>query len=401
MSVTLDVDDEEIPGLDAAGRPDPGYAARLGLVPAPAGRRSAAFAVDAAGFALLAIPAMIGLVQLAGVIVAAGGDVSTFDADAAKPALILVIVGQALTAVYGLVQLILHGRIGRTIGKAALGLRSVGVARFGAPGFWRVVLRALVLWTSQVVLPVIGPAVMFASSSWDPEHRGRSWLDRVGRCYVVDVRRGLDPRDAKALRHARRALDAEPVADVPSLPSLASDRPIGDDLFIPSYRSSSGVVAPATDGGGGWTPPALAPSPPQPAPGVAPAPVVAPAPAGLEVRGAPAVEWVLEFDDGSRVASAASGLLGRGPVAAPGEAADQLVPLVDESMRLSKTHAGYGIDESGFWLCDRGSRNGVVVTLPDGGTRSLVPGVRTQVPAGARVTLGGRSFTLAQRSGGG
>lgn len=390
MSVTLDVDDEPIPGLDADGRPDPTYAERLGLVPAPAGRRSAAFATDAAGFALLAIPMMIGAAQLAGLVVAAGGDVSSIDAAAATPAFILLIVGQGLTTVYGLVQLILHGRTGRTIGKAALGLRSVDAVRFGVPGFWRVVLRALVLWVGQLVLPVVGPAVLFASSSWDPGHRGRSWLDRVGRCYVVDVRRGLDPRDAKALRHARRALEAEPVTDAPRQPSLASDRPVGDGLFIPSYRSSSGVVASAPDAAGAWTPPELVPSEVSSA---------APAPAPGTAAPTPSAEWVLEFDDGSRVVAAASGLLGRGPVAAPGEPADQLVPLIDESMRISKTHAGYGIDANGFWLCDRASRNGVVVTLPDGATRSLPPGVRTPVPAGARVTLGGRSFTVTHGIG--
>lgn len=398
MSVTLDIDDEVVPGLGADGRPDPAYAERLGLVPAPAGRRAAAFATDAAGFALLAIPSMIGLVQLAGPVVAAGGDESRLDAAAAMPALVLLAIGQGLVTVYGLVQLLLHGRTGRTIGKAALGLRSVNVVRFGVPGFWRIVLRTLVLWLAQLVLPLVGPAVLFASSSWDPEHRGRSRLDRVGRCYLVDIRRGLDPRDAKALRHARRALEADPVTDVPSLPSLASDRPVGDGLFIPSYRSSSGVVAAAYDGAGAWTPPELAPA--AAAPASVPAPT-APAPAAVaaSVPAAGGTEWVLEFDDGARVVAAASGLLGRGPAAAPGESADQLVPLVDESMRLSKTHAGYGIDANGFWLCDRGSRNGVVVTLPDGATRSLPPGVRTPVPADARVTLGGRSFRVTRGTG--
>ena len=393
MSVTLDVDDEVVPGLDADGRPDPAYAERLGILPAPAGRRSAAFATDAAGFALLAIPTTIGLVQLSGPMLAAGGDVSRLDAAEVMPSAVLLIVGQGLTAVYGLVQLILHGRTGRTIGKAALGLRSVNVAHFGVPGFWRIVLRALTLWLAQLLLPLVGPAVVFASSSWDPERRGRSWLDRVGRCYLVDVRRGLDPRDAKALRHARRALEAGPVTDVPSLPSLASDRPVGDDLFIPSYRSSSGVVASAPDGAGSWTPPELVSSS---------ATVAASTRATMPASTAPAppvTDWVLEFDDGSRVVAAASGLLGRGPVAAPGEPADQLVPLIDESMRISKTHAGYGIDADGFWLCDRASRNGVVVTLPDGATRSLPPGVRTPVPAGARVTLGGRSFMVTHGSG--
>lgn len=379
MSVTLDVDDEPTPGLDADGRPDPSYAVRLGLVPAPAGRRSAAFALDAFVWVVLAAPGIVAGAQLAGPLLAGGPSAGGLGALPALP-LILLAASQGVLLVYGLVQLVLHGRRGRTLGKAALGLRSVGVARFGAPGFWRVVLRALVLGASQVVLPVIGPAIMFASSGWDRQQRGRSWLDAVGGCYVVDVRAGLDPFDAKALRHARRALDSEPATDAPRLPSLASDRPAGEELFIPSARSSSGVVSAVPDGEGAWTPPELVPSAaPASSPGLA--------------------AWTLVFDDGTRVAASAQGLLGRNPAPASGEAAGQLVPLVDESMRISKTHASYGVDDGGFWVLDRSSKNGTFVEPPGGTATRLAPGVRTSVPAGARVALGGRSFTVTMASG--
>ena len=76
------------------------------------------------------------------------------------------------------------------------------------------------------------------------------------------------------------------------------------------------------------------------------------------------------------------------------------MPLVDDSMRISKTHAAYGVDGDGFWVVDRASKNGVVVTSPDGGARTLPPGARIPVPAGARVTLGGRSFTVNRSPGG-
>jgi hypothetical protein len=183
------------------------------------------------------------------------------------------------------------------------------------------------------------------------------------------------------------------------LPSLASDRPVGDELFIPSARSSSGVVS-ATADGAAWSPPELAgagtstlqasPAPPA-SPGPAAAPPVAP----------PArPEWVLEFDDGSRVVAGASGLMGRGPAPAPDEQCDQLLPLVDDTMRISKTHAAYGVDDRGFWVVDRASKNGVLVTSTNGATRAVPPGQRTPVPAGARVTLGGRSFTVTHGPGG-
>ncbi|RZS64282.1 FHA domain-containing protein [Agromyces ramosus] len=401
MSVTLDVDDEPTPGVDADGRPDPAYAAALGLVPAPAGRRSAAFALDAAVWVALALPGIIGAVLL---LTAVGGGrdaIGIAASGASALPLVLIAVSQVLLAAFGLTQLVLHGRTGRTLGKAAFGIRSVGVAGFGPAGFWRITLRALVLWGAQVVLPFIGPALLFASSGWDPEHRGRSWLDRIGGCYALDVRVGLDPFDARALRHARREAARPPAAATRALPSLASDRAPDEHTFIPASRSSSAVVA---SGLGEWQPPALA------APGAAPAPSTA-APASSDAatlnRGtssppATAGAFVLRFDDGTAVAAAPRGLLGRAPadVAArpPAEATGRppavLVPLDDDSMRISKTHAEFGVTDGRFWVADRASKNGTVVELPGGAERSLGAGERIELPVGSAVRLGGRRFTV-------
>lgn len=402
----MHVDDAPTPGLDAAGRPDPAYAARLGLRPAPTGRRSAAFALDATAWVVLAVPGLVGAALLAGALLGGPGPADP------TAAIVLLSVSQGVLLVFATVQLVLHGRRGLTLGKAALGLRSVGVAQFGAPGFWHVVLRVLVLCAGQLVLPVVGPALLFASSAWDPERRGRSWLDRVGSCWAIDVRRGLDPLDARALRHARRGLDAPAAADAPSLPSLASDRNPGEELFIPSARSSSGVVSAAPAEAGAWMPPPLGPTAAPEPPGAASA---APDPSGAasaepNPAGAASVEpepagaasvasIVLVFDDGTRVPVAAGGLLGRSPALTPEDSGARLVPLVDESMRISKTHAAYGIDGGGLWLVDRASRNGTFVELPDGSSRRLPPWERTTVPTGARVALGSRSFTVTEASG--
>lgn len=396
MSVTMDVVDEPVPGLDADGRPDPAYAARLGLVPAPAGRRSAAFALDALVWVVLAVPGAIAAVLL----VAAGvGGPAAVAADALLPVVVLA-MSQGLLAIYATVQLVLHGRRALTLGKAAFGLRSVGVARFGPPGFWRVVLRALILCGGQLALPFVGPAVLFSSSGWDPERRGRSWLDRAGRCYVIDVRHGLDPLDARALRHARRVLDAPATAEAAPLPSLASDRG-GAELFIPSARSRSGVVSAAPAEPGAWTPPPLGVSTDRADGGASAAPAVpaASAPAPTASTSTTSAAVVLVFDDGMRLAASATGLLGRNPAPGPGETPGQLVPLVDDSMRISKTHAAYGVDHVGFWLLDRSSKNGTFVELPDGSSVRLAPGVRTPVPVGARIALGGRSFTVTMAPG--
>ena len=399
----MHVEDAPVPGLDASGRPDPAYAARLGLRPAPTGRRAAAFALDAAAYVLAASPAIVGAVLLANAIV--GSDAATgVDPSSLVLPLVLVAVGQVLVAAFGITQLALHGRRGVTLGKRALGLRSVQVADFGRAGFWRVVLRVLVLWASQVVLPLVGPALMFASGLWDPEQRGRSWLDRVGRCWVVDVREGLDPFDLKALRHARRQLDA-PAASVARMPSLATDRAIDEQTFIPQARSASGVVA-AVPEAGAWTPPPIAgpavAAPAAAASAVVPATAAAPAAPAVPAAAAapataPARAAVFAFDDGSRFDAAGTGLLGRRPARAEGDPASiLLVPLADDSMGISKTHARFDVDDAGVWITDRWSRNGTSVAAPGRAPVELVPGARTRVDGGTKVELGGRWFVVEE-----
>ncbi|WP_203581804.1 RDD family protein [Microbacterium hibisci] len=211
----------------------PEAAAALGIVPAATGIRSLAFAIDAAIWLLLASPAVIGAVMIA------LGDTSFVGP-------LLIVIGAALPLLFGLLQLVLHGRRGVTAGKAAMRLRSIDVDDFGRVGFWRVVLRILVLWASGIV-PLVGPALMFASGVWDPQDRGRSILDRVGRCWVIDARAGLDPFDAKALRHARRAAAGRPDQSE-ELPSMASDADAAVALRIPGARSRAGVVGPGSTG---------------------------------------------------------------------------------------------------------------------------------------------------------
>lgn len=208
-------------------------AAALGIVSAGQGIRSLAFAIDAAIWLLLASPAVVGAVMLT-------------LGDRSFVGVLLIVVGAVLPLLFGLLQLVLHGRRGVTAGKASMRLRSISAADLGPAGFWRVVLRALVLWASSVV-PVVGPAVMFASGLWDPQQRGRSILDRVGGCWVIDARAGLDPFDAKALRHARRAAAGRPEQSE-DLPSMASDADAATALRIPGARSRAGVVGPGSTG---------------------------------------------------------------------------------------------------------------------------------------------------------
>ncbi|SDR75219.1 FHA domain-containing protein [Agromyces flavus] len=393
--------DEPLPGLRPDGRPDPAYAAALGLRPAPSGRRAGAFSLDALAWVVASVPAVIGWVLLVPAVAGSGGAVGAADVAALVGPLVLVAVGQVLVAILGITQLALHGRRGVTIGKASFGLRSVNVSSFERPGFWRVVLRALVLWAAQLVLPVAGPALCFASGLWDPEGRGRSCLDRIGRCWVLDVRHALDPFDAKALRHARRQVEAAPLAERPVLPSLATDRAIDERTFIPAARSSSGVVAAppvaaepdATPAPGAWSPPPIgASAPAAPARSAPSAPF--PFQATPSAPGARA-SATLVFSDGARLAASGTTLLGRTPArgdADPVEAA--LLPLVDPSMGLSKTHAAVEVDARGVRVTDRWSSNGTEVVAPDGGVQVLEPGVPHTVPAGSSVRLGGLEFRV-------
>ncbi len=414
---------------------DPASAARLGLVPAGTGYRSLAFAIDLAIWLLLAAPAVMGAIMLA------LGDRSLVP-------VILVIAGAALSGLFALVQLITHGRRGVTAGKAAMRLRSVSAADLGRPGFWRVVLRALVLAASTIVLIVVGPALLFASGLWDPQRRGRSILDRIGGCWLIDARAGLDPFDAKALRHARRAL-RDRADDGEDLPSMASGAPESVALRIPDARSRAGVVGPGGTGAQ-WElarsdddlsvidgvpgadaaappPTAVAPSaagsapfapgaagfdaasaafaPPATTattgPGVAaaaaaPAEVV-PSSAAAPANGLRRAQAMIRFDDGSVVRVPVLGLIGRDPEAAAGETPDALVRLEDPQRLMSKTHASFGQDAEGVWVGDRGSRNGTQLVSPGGDVVDVPAGERMRMPVGWTAQVGGRTFELVPR----
>ncbi|WP_026059621.1 RDD family protein [Microbacterium yannicii] len=265
----IDEQARRIEGLDEHGRARPEYAASLGLVAAPFGRRALSATIEVAVYLVLLLPLLIGaLPALLGMALApttsgvTGGD------------LILVIVfaaiSSALTSAFVIVQLILHGRRGVTLGKALTGLRSVNVRTLERPGFWRgAVLRALVLWAS-FALPLLGPLLVIALSPFfDPERRGRGWADLAGATWLVDARDGLNPYDAKRMRIARKTA-ATDLADVRSeLPSLAT--PVdhrGATAYIPTSRSSGGVLgAQRGDAGAGA---ASADQADPPAPAVAP-----------------------------------------------------------------------------------------------------------------------------------
>ncbi|MBO9627135.1 MAG: RDD family protein, partial [Microbacterium sp.] len=234
-----------IEGLDAHGRADPAYAASLGLLPARAGARVLATLLEAVVAVLIALPAILAFTPVVGGMLSDGFDPAAL---AARGDLFWLIVAgavsQGLMTAYLIVQLVLHGRKGVTLGKAVFGIRSVNVRTLERPGFWRgAVVRYLLAYASLLV-PVIGPVLVIALSPlFDAERRGRGWLDLAAATWFVDVRRGLNPYDQKRMRIARKTVKTPEIGDLAPLPSLAT--PVDRDApaaYVPSARLSGGVI---------------------------------------------------------------------------------------------------------------------------------------------------------------
>jgi uncharacterized RDD family membrane protein YckC len=403
VSVLLDDDEEPIRGLLPDGRPDPAYAAGIGLVSAPLGRRALAFAIDAVVVVILTLPILIGALPL---LTAAVGTDATAAALVSDPrvfrAVIFAAVGQGLVSLFLLVQIVLHGLFGRTLGKKIVGIRSVNVARFDRPGFWRIVLRSIVFAAAYTIVPYLGAIPFLLSPLWDRDHRGRGWLDRIGGTWLIDVRRGLDPFDLKALRFARKEFEQPAREEAVRMPSLATGAEWSAPTFVPAARSSFGVVAaPHVDEAGeAWDPPPIGTAEPETA---AVTPVVStpsapsappPAPAAPSAAEGLSIAATLVLDDGQRLEVRGSGLVGRNPEPSDGESPSFAHRIDDPSMQMSKTHARVGIDAGGVWIRDNDSSNGTSLVPPGGQSLTLSAGAKTYVQPGSKVTIGGRSFTV-------
>lgn len=236
----IDERTQTVEGLDASGRPDPAYAAALGLLQAPPGRRALSFAFDVVLWAVVQLPFCIGALPL--LLKLATGSISLYGL-VNHPSLVVAVATAAVTAALTLalcvVQLVLHGRKGLTIGKAVFGIRSVNVRMLGRPGVGAVLLRFVIVWASGIV-PLAGPILFLVSPMLDRERRGRGWHDKATKVWLVDVRGGLHPYDEKRMRVARKMVRAEPMPERPALPSLAT--PV-DPAENPGYRLGSRVSA--------------------------------------------------------------------------------------------------------------------------------------------------------------
>ncbi|GAA1056376.1 hypothetical protein GCM10017608_28700 [Agromyces luteolus] len=157
----------------------------------------------------------------------------------------------------------------------------------------------------------------------------------------------------------------------------------GDTYVI--HRSDSGVlsvpIGEAVEAGSA-----------DPAVEAAPVPESAPT---IEPADAASARFVLTFTTGEVVTVHGTGLVGRRPLAEPGEAFDHLVQIVDRGLSVSKTHLEFGEHDGDLWVADRFSANGTVVRRPGEGGVRCEPGRRVLVPRGSRVEIGEQAFVVA------
>ncbi|GGU22964.1 RDD family protein [Nocardioides albus] len=437
--------DDRIEGLTADGKPDPAYAASLGLKDAPLGRRALAAAVDIVCYLILQVPYLVFTFPL--LLKLAQGKFGFARFLSHPDFMLAAIAGGAtvlLTLIFVIVQIVLHGRRGVTIGKSLAGVRSINVKTLERPGVGRAFLRALVLWGSGIV--PIAPIVFLASPLFDKEKRSRGWHDKVSEMWMVDVREGLDPYDEKRMRIARKTVAAAPVAERKSLPSLSTPHAQDAGSYRPSGRVSAGVlgvsrpkakpdepgvspggalatppsgpVAPkpvtpsippsraVTPNQGQTVPPPPTPTPyptppptPTPTPTPAPTPVPTPVPNPSQghtpapTTGAQQAQpsprgIMLKVDSGERIPVAGLVLVGRDPALTENTLGARTVSIIDVS--VSKTHLSLRPSGDGVEVTDRGSTNGTVV-IHEGATRRLNAWEPVLAPVGAMIRFGDRS----------
>lgn len=401
-----------IEGLDEQGRPDPAYARALGLLPAPFGRRALAALCEGLIAAVILLPALLVVVPAVVAVVREGGDAAAL---LARDDLVRIIVAYAVSSVlmlvYILLQLILHGRRGVTVGKAMFGIRSVNVRTLERPRFWRgAVVRYLVAYASLLV-PVIGPVLVIALSPFfDPERRGRGWLDMAAGTWFVDIRRGLNPYDRKRMRVARKMQKASLHGERAPLPSLATPAGQGAPAsYVPSARTSGGVlgVPRAADPASPASAAPASPAPPAATAATASAALAAASEGMIDsvppVLGAPpassvpqvSAHPVIVLDTGARVEVQGLTLLGRAPAANAGEEGAKLVPIEDDTRSVSKTHVALAPGPQGLAIDDRRSTNGTAI-VREGAEYAVTAGAPLVLRAGDLVRFGDRTFGVEQ-----
>lgn len=408
--------EQPVEGLDSLGQPVPEYAAALGLVTAPPGRRAAAAAIDIGIFLVLQVPLVVWSLPLFWRLLT---DRITWYGFVNHPDFLIAVIIAGVTLLLSVLvlvaQLVALGRWGFTLGKLALGLRVVNVRTLEHAGFWRATWRSLVVWVPMVT--VIGTIAVLASPLSARSDRLRGWHDRAGHTWVVDVRNGLNPFDRKRMRIARKTVSSSAALRSRRLPSLATGA--GEEVsggYRPGARSSAGVLGvarphapfgrvtiglaglePAEPAGGtqdrrveqhahgkrlagGRSAGERAAAPPN-----EPAPFAPPQEPRTTEQ--PDARCTLLLDDGQRLQLAGPVVVGRAP-APVGDA--RPLAIADPGSSISKTHVVLRPVGSGIEVIDQGSTNGTLL-VRDGREQQMVAGVVALARSGDTILIGDRS----------
>ncbi|MBO3101236.1 RDD family protein [Cellulomonas fengjieae] len=373
-----------------AVRPEPRLALAHDLPPATAARRLSA-----------------GLLDLA-LLLALGGWLVILGLVLAEPRMIAV--GGAGLVMVSVVQWVLHGRAGWTLGRRAVGIRTLDVESRRPIGVLRVLLRGLVVAAGSLAA-VVGLLVVLASPAFDRTGRRRGWHDLAAGDEVLDVRAARGPVPAAAVppRRQQEVAPPRPERRAVSVPdwALAELPPTtGQNAVVPGGARSGLVLAP------------LSPQRSGPDLDTRAMPVVRQV--GLSYGLAPELEMTrpagprddlvqpvdpvpvdsaaaeIELADGRRITVARTALVGRNPAS---DADVQLVRVIDPGRSVSKTHLQIGVEPGGVWVADRGSTNGTVVTLPDGAQVVCQVDQQVRLRAGSTVSFGDCSLRLVRAPG--
>ncbi len=414
--------------------------------PASLGRRFLAAAVDQLLVGLLAAPFTVEVLRRA---------LATARAD--DPAAVVVspvgaaaLVGLAVAGAVSVVQWVLHGRYGWTLGRRLLGVRTVDVHSRRPIGVLRVLLRGLVVAAGALAC-LVGQVAVLVSPVLDRTGRNRGWHARAVAAVVLRAPPGAGGPGRPRAGTQSPAVGGTPGgAPVPGLTGTPGWAALAEPGTTPTDAPTSGPGAavqgavPATRPAG---PPAerasSAPRPTVPTTtgGLVLAPVDPPRAApDLDTRALPlvraaaaarAAETVEEppglapeleltrpapprpdvvpeprrggarglrvaLDDGRTLTVERVALLGRNPSPGPGV---QVVRVTDPERSVSKTHLELAADARGAWVTDRGSTNGTVVTLPDGAQVVCRVDHPVRLRPGCVVAFGDRSLRVVATPG--
>jgi hypothetical protein len=385
----------------------PGFGAGFGAAgPATTGRRLAAFSLDVLAVVVVGLIVLLATSSLVYAAVAVG------------EAVIFLWAWEAVS--------------GATIGNLLLRIRTARAERPYTPGAGRMLVRS-VTTAAGFVVAGIGAWLVVGSSAWDRSGRGQGWNDKLARTVVVAVPRRQTRAPAATIA---AAAGTAPVAPYPGYQPYASPESAAQaepllPYLPPQVSSTRSVVSEAESGARpqaaveAEAPIAVPPTPapaveqqpvpiaPQPlaepitiappvpvaapAPAVAAPAVAAPAPAtpAPVPALAPVTALLFTFDTGQeeRVATPGTGFIGRNP-SAPGNVR-QLIVVNDPDSTVSKKHLEFEVQGEQLWITDLGSTNGSGILLGEGRMTIVPPAVKTEVPAGARVRLGDRSFAIS------